>query len=506
MKLLKYIFITTLIVAFGGACTSNFEDYNTNPNTPNKWDIDPSSLLEEILYSGADGFLDRTKAFNGELMQYTVSGTTLNAYHRYSISNAIMASTWNHLAQWAANADHMYKLAIYKDNGKNLPVYQNSKAVALTMKVLFLSNMADIYGDIPCSEAFLADEDVFKPKFDTQKDVYTYLYSALEEANDAYVTSSSISNKSKDLLYGGDMTKWKKFTNSLYLRLLMRLSNRDSEMRISDKINEILSNSAKYPIFQSNADNAALYYTGITPFSNRYGSSTESDFTSDRKAADNIISMMTGTSDPRLPLYFKQSGTEWKGLDSGEAEAGDTDNIALLNKNSLGLYTSPYAFIKYDEVMFILAEAVKRGLVAGGDTKAKDYYDNGLRASLKWWASVEASGNFPVDDTVIEDFVTSKAKYNNTLATILNQKYVALFWVGYEAWHDYRRTGYPQLRIGGGTQANNYTLPTRFAYPENTARTNPDNYAEAVARLQTLYKAKDNMLAPVWWSKTAAEY
>lgn len=506
MNLLRYILISSMAVIFGVGCTNNFDDYNDNPNTPDKWSISPSSLLEETLYSGADAMLDRTKAFNGELIQYTVSGTTLNAYHRYSISNGIMASTWNSLFRWAANADHMYKICELKDPDNNIDTYRNSKAIALTLKVLYSSNATDIYGDIPYSEAFRSDEDLLKPKFDTQKEVYKALLAELENANNLYVTSASITTPSKDLLYGGNMSKWKKFTNSLYLRLLMRLSNRDAEMGVSAKITEILTNQTKYPIFESNTDNATLYYTGITPFSNRYGSSTESDFTSDRRVADNIISMMSGSGDPRLPLYFKQSGSEWKGLISGEAEAGDTDGIALLNKTSLGQYTSPYAFMKFDEVMFIISEAAKRGMIPGGDAVAKTFYDQAVTASVQWWNSVETSGKFVVTDEALNAFINGGAKYNNTLDIILNQKYIALFWVGYEAWHEYRRTGYPQLRIGTGTQANNFILPTRFAYPILTAKTNPVNYEEAVQRLMTLYKKPDNMQAPVWWSKMATEY
>lgn len=517
MKSLKYIIIAVSIIAFGSSCTTNFEEYNTNPNTPDKWAINPSSMLEEILYKGADGFLDRTKSFNGELMQYTVSGTTLNAYHRYSISNGVASSAWNHLAQWSANADHMYKLAVYKDSLNNKPVYRNSRAVALTMKALYMSNLTDMFGDIPCSEAFksddfkydpsLTDKDLalnFKPKFDTQEEVYTAILKMLEEANKLYIVEASISIPTKDLMYNGDMKKWKKFTNSLHLRLLMRLSNRDTEMGISEKMNTLLSDPLKYPIFESNTDNAALFFSGYTPFSNRYGSSTESDFTSDRKVADNILSLMLTNDDPRLSLYFKQSKSQWKGLVSGEAEAGDTDGIALLNKTSLGSYTSPYAFMKYDEVMFILAEAAKRGMITGGDAVAKTYYEKALYASIEWWNAVETSGKFKVTEEVANKFVKDGPKYNNTLTRIMEQKYIAMFWVGYEAWHDYRRTGYPNLKIGGGTQANNFTLPTRFAYPINTEKTNPVNYADAVKRLQQQYRQGDNMLAPVWWSKTAS--
>ena len=505
MSLIRNILISSTALILGVGCTNNFDDYNKNPNSPELWSVGPSSLLEETLFSGADGLLDRTKSINGELIQYTVSGTSLNAYHRYVIGNGIMTSAWSSIYRWAGNAEHMVQICERNDPDDKQPKYKNNKAVALTLKVLLTANATDIYGDVPYNEAFKAYDDVFKPKFDTQKDIYTAFFKELERANSLYDTSNSIGIPAKDLLYNGDMKKWQKFNNSLYLRLLMRLSNRDSEMGISAKMAEILSNPTKYPIFESNADNAALFYTGVAPFQNRYGGTIEADFKFDRKIADNMIAMMSG--DPRLPLYFVKGGSEWKGLTSGEAEAGDADGTASLNKTSLGMYTSPYAFMKYDEVLFIVAEAVKRGMIPGGDAAAKVAYDKAITASVKWWNSVETSGKFTVTDDVLTAFINeSNATYNNTLERILNKKYVAMFFVGYEAWNDYSRTEFPKLKPGSGTQANNFTLPTRFAYPITLVDTNPDNYKDAVLRLVTVYKKQDNMQAPVWWSKLGSQY
>lgn len=176
----------------------------------------------------------------------------------------------------------------------------------------------------------------------------------------------------------------------------------------------------------------------------------------------------------------------------------------MLNKNVLGLYASPYSLMKYDEVLFIKAEAAKVGIIPGGDDVAQKNYEDAITASIRYWQSIDPDKT-PVTDEVISFFLQNGVTYNGTLQQILTQKYIALFWTGYEAWHEYRRTGYPKLRIGSATGSNNYTLPTRFEYPTNTAETNPDNYKAAVDRLRTLYRGGDNMLTPVWWSKQASE-
>ena len=497
MKITKYIVCGLLGLLAGGACTTNFDEYNANPNQMDKGTIGPEGLLENLVFKGAECLLHRTWLLHGELVQYTVSTSSLNAYHRYIIPNGIPADHWATQFQWAATAQEMYELAVKRED-------PNCQAIALTMKALYLSNCTDGWGDIPFSEAFKGYEGVSKPKFDTQEEVYRGLYDLLEEANGLYDATRKLSTPAKDLLYNGDISKWRKFTNSLYLRLLMRCVNRDAELGVSEHIRRIAENPATYPVFASNADNATLFYTGEPPFRNYFGTMTDTNFTSTgRAAADNIIQMMARSGDPRLAIYFVRSGDSWEGLPSGEPvdETTNLSGVAKLNKPLLGDYSSPFSLMKYDEVLFILSEAAQRGIVAGGTTQAEAWYKAAVKASISYWSGIDPSGNV-VGDDVVEAFLNGVA-YDGTLARIIGQKYIALFWVGFEAWNDYRRTGFPQLAIGNAT-SNGHTLPTRFEYPVNTAKTNPERYAEAVARMVETYGGGDTMTTPVWWSKQAS--
>lgn len=497
MKKLKHILIAALLLAGAGACTANFDEYNTNPNEMDLWKIAPAGMIQELLYSGTEVFLYRTWQLNGELIQYTIAGSGNNTYHRYVVENSVGASAWSNLYKQAANADHMRQLAIRKED-------PNYEAIALTLRTLFLQNIADLFGDVPCSEAFKGpSENVKQPVFDTQEQVYRSLLADLERANSLYDNSVTLSSATRDLLYKGDLTKWRKFNNSLYLRLLMRLSNRNAAVGVAAKIAEVFNNPDKYPVFTGNEDNAEMRYDEVEPFVNYWGTKLNTQFTTStgRRPAEQIIGMMDKSGDPRIGIWFLQpSGAEgWKGGQSGiEAQDADFTGIANLNKATLGEYGSPYALMKYDEVLFIFAEAMQRGWIAGD---AETYYRNAIRASVKYWDGVAESLTIP--DVVIENFLAN-VPYDGTLETIIDQKYVALFWVGYEAWAEYRRTGYPALKIGSGT-FNDHILPTRLVYPTNTVETNKNNYNAAVERLRSYYGGADDMKTPVWWSKAAVD-
>lgn len=508
MKSMKHI----IILVFGaalmlGACTHKFEEYNTDPNRLPLWSISPSGLMQQTLFSGAQGYMTRFRDLTGELIQFSASGLGTTAVHRYAITGNAVTGTWDHSAEWAANADHMYKLAVKQDD-------VNFQAIGLTLRALFMSNLTDIFGDIPMSEAFtIYDENfILLMKFDTQKDVYTQLFNDLEKANKLYNVSQPMTRPAMDLLYGGDISKWKKFTNSLYLRLLMRLSNRDAEMKVSEKIAEIFATPGTYPVFTSREDAAVLQYTGVTPFINTYGN-TESTSWNGKTAAYFAIKLLQEWSDPRLELYYTSRGTDWNGIASG-MPVGEIDNsgLSVYRKATLGEFTSPYAFMRYDEVLFIKAEAAFFGWIPGGDNLVNELYQEGVAQSVRYWdwQAGDRLKNIDMLESSIDMYlrrgVYAKEKtgkpYDGTYEILMTQKYIAMFWCGFEAWHDWRRTELPVLQIGTDTQ-NGGILPRRFEYPIEIRKSNMDNYNIVVSRYKSNYGSGDNMQTPVWWSLNA---
>lgn len=421
----------------------------------------------------------------------------------------------------------MYELAEAQDD-------KSLMAIALTFKVLFLSNMTDMFGDIPYEEAFTGrrTDGTIKPKFNTQKEVYQFLFAELEKANDIYATNPVFKKPSMDGMYNGNMAAWRKFNNSLYLRLLCRVSGRNSELGgyVSTKMTEILNNPSKYPIFTSNADNATVKFSGVDPYISNFGTTTEGNFTSSgRKLTRQLIGMTVQTDingnqtyvDPRLPIIGKKNTNTqvnpnniWIGTKSGctDEERDSVDaGTSWLNYRVFCRKEAPATYMDYAEVQFILAEAAMNDIIPGGETAARNYYEAGITASMEKWSEQGAYSETPTSITPadITTYLNSDLGKWDPLATkeqklerIGNQKYLALFWIGMEAYHEYRRTGFPKLTIGEGAIYNDHILPTRFGYPAVTMST---NNANATAALQNMGATNNDMKTPVWWSKQAIE-
>ena len=540
MKTLKYLSVLLVLITFSQCRT--LEEFNVSPNQIEVGNVQPCDMMDDLICNGALNYQQRFYDTFAELMQYTCAGgSSADIIHRYYIAPSYISNCWDNPSKWAVNADHMYQLAV-KEESKN---YQ---AVALTLRAFWMDQLTSIFGYVPFSEAFqLRDKNINKPKFDAPKDIYAQLIKDLDLANSLYDTSMGLSNTTKDKLFQGDTKKWQKFTNSLQLRILMRLSNRSTDMEIllgksvAQWIKMIIDNPSKYPIMTSWEDNAIVKFSGEAPFQNSWGGYQQSTLAGHR-GAEFFIALLNGKNDPRKWIWFIpwSQSIAWMGVQSGmPGDDTATAGYPLMNYEIFISYKLPVSFMNYDEVCFILAEAYLRNdddhwaAIAGGEARVTEWYNKGVRASIEFWrdlyvnyfkqngrniasnyrnfAAVEPMwDNYnqlemsPVmDDASINDFISNSVTFDirNGLECIINQKYVANFRIMTEAWSDYRRTGFPKLPIGTGTQ-NNGVLPLRLEYPTTTKTTNPDNYQVVLETLRnTYYDGADNMLTPVWWSE-----
>ncbi len=159
----------------------------------------------------------------------------------------------------------------------------------------------------------------------------------------------------------------------------------------------------------------------------------------------------------------------------------------------------------FAEVQFILAEAALNNFITGGPAAAKTYYEAGVRATMQKWSALGALADPAVTisasdiDTYLASSLGSWDLATDKTEFLANQKYLALFWIGMEAYHEYRRTGYPVLTIGEGTIYNDNVFPTRLGYPNTTMSTNSANANAALTDMG----GPNDMKTPVWWSKQA---
>lgn len=520
--------ICMVCVLFATAsCTDNFDETNTNPNkvTVESGTLEASAMFEQTLYGGANVQTYYSWFWCDELIQHTAhTGGTTRQEHRYFIGDQNWKSVWNTYAKYASNDVNMINLA-EKQGDK---VFQ---AIGLTLKVMFMQNLTDIYGDIPYQEAFRSQDGIKQPVFDSQENVYQQMCQDLETANAIYATDPKPNNnkKSLDRMYGLDMAKWRKFNNSLYLRLLCRISGRpstivDGNYTVAQKMQQIVDNPEEYPIFTSNEDNATVKFTGIAPYTSEFDPTSykKSDFTTGSyKLTEKMIELMVIKdannfkndlyADPRLQIIGTKKRAYWAGTIAGaamgtESNTGDS-NAAYLNYEQLARNNADEWFMDDAEVEFILAEAALKGLISGGEEVARSHYEAAVRASMLKWSdfAVTLNPDYLITSDNIDAFLTTQLgswdMAENKAELIANQKYLALFWVGMEDWHEYRRTGLPKLKIGSGCVYNDMILPTRFAYPSTTIATNYDHVQEALHRMG----GENDMKTPVWWSKQAIE-
>lgn len=482
MNRLRKIFTVLVLSILMVGCTKDFAEINTDPNKIEK--ISPGTLLNPIIYEVTSFNTERADDFTFDIMQVQLPFPSVaGGIHRYDVSEAAGNSTWNTYYRWLNNIKEMRVAAVAAQD-------PNYEAIALTLNAWVYSNLTDAFGDVPMSEAVKGDEGLYTPVFDTQQQIYTTLLADLERANTMYVTTRSMIYGT-DILYGNNVSLWRKFTNSLRMRLLLRVSKR-TEMDSFTKLAAIINNPAANPVFTSNADAAILKITGVVPNVSPWGRAI--DFTTFRAAASFHIDNLNDFNDPRLSrwntLARNSAGTAtigYRGIPS--AYAGPESQFAYLPSNAnIALVTATATapmqgvIMTYAEVELIKAELAQKGKITGS---AQTFYQNGVKASIEQWGAVMPANYF----------TNPKAAYDGTLARIMLQKYYALYFNDYQQWFEYRRTGLPVLPKGAGLM-NNGIMPVRFKYPVTVVTNNNANYTKAVASM-----GGDDINTKVWWEK-----
>lgn len=481
---IKHISIALLLSAMVGlqGCTKNFDEINTDPNKVEN--VTPSALITPTVYGMSTYFTVRSNDFTWEIMQTGLANPSVaNGVHRYYFTETSGDGTWNTCYRYLRNIREMESAA--EASGQD--VY---KAVATTLKAYIAGLLTDSFGDVPMSEALLAEEHVSQPKFDRQEQIYADMIKALETANTLYAGEDVMDGS--DLLYNNKKELWRKFNNSLLLRYYLRQSKR---IPAAAKIKNILDNPAQYPIFTSNADAAIVKITGLSPYDYAWG--RRQDYVNFTAMAEFFVDHLNALNDPRRPFIMTEA-TEmvdkkpvtigYRGIPAGHS--GDlsaykfspsTPNGDLMYPEAVGTPIQEI-LMPYSEVEFIKAEVY---LSLGMDAEAQTAYENGVRASIEQYG-----GQVPADY-----FENEAAKFNGTLERIMLQKYLGLFMVDYQQWFEYRRTGYPKLPKTPYMFYNG-VMPTRFMYKNEVRRFNPDNYAKAVEQM-----GGDDFHTKVWWEK-----
>lgn len=479
-KLMSSIGLSALLAV--SSCTADFDEINKNPNAAES--TNEIFFLTKVILS---------TAYDYQKESYMDEPASAGRYI------TMVRNEGNDNFGWSPKSwdSHYYRLSANKEL-TTLAAEQNKEQYVALSKILGAFNFAyitDLYGDIPYSDALQSkDNQVIYPAYDQQSAVYTDLLATLKEANTLLQNTSLSIDASADILYGGSTLKWRKFANSLRLRLLLRAS-KNYPQAIAE-IQEIVNDPVKYPIFTSNDDNAEIPYLSTTnkwPGGPTGGGGMLTDPFAEfikRKPSKEVVDFLVSRNDPRLPILIAPVKGDPKNatvdhnpyvgvpnsISTPYEYNGGADFISTLNTELF--YQDAHPMVKatlltYTEICFILAEVVQQKGVTVNNETAETLYYKGIGASLEYWR-VEAGKTAYIADPLV--------KYDGTLKQLIGQKWIALFIKGSEGWFDYRRTndvlGFNALI---GPVANQRNIPYRYIYPDGERNLNRDQYDKAIS-------------------------
>ncbi len=466
MKLNSIIFASLLA---GMTSCSDFEEININPNNPST--VPANLLLPTIISTTASSITGSGAGAAGQFVQHlNYTGGNNEGFGRFVITGASFREEWNGPMRNVKDINQVLKIA----ESSEQPEYQ---AVGLICKVQVLQLMTDAYGDIPYDEAGRADEGYEFPHFEHQQDVYQKMLDDLDTANELLKNLSSGTSIDNDILYDGDLQKWRKLANTLRVRILMRMS---AQLDVTERIAAVFNNPDEYPVFESIDDEATLVYNNSTDFYRWYiqeqnlpADGSGVDFGSELRVSEAIVDSLQMHNDPRLTIYTaptrnsynanKQDPTQplvYRGQPAGlsavEQAELNKDDYSVLSRT---IRSESRAFlVTYSELMLLKAEAIVRGIINGD---ASDTYTQGVRASIEKWGFVDANDTdafLSRTDMQLADDTT------RALSQIGTQMWIDSFLNGFEGYANWRRTGYPQLYVGPSVLSD---IPVRYIYSDN---------------------------------------
>lgn len=462
------------------SCTKDFDSINDNPNEPQE--VSPEFLLTNVLATESNEHTyNQGLRLNNYLAQFNAD-VEFERIDRYELGSN--SRYWNLIYGLLADLESM----------ETLPGYNEAfDGVAEILRSYLFSQLTDMWGDVPYSEAIGFADFNFTPIYDTQESIYTDLENGILARLDAAV--SQLQNTSEsirgDIMFGNDLTKWIRFANSLRVRYYLRISK-----RITD-FSELQQLADENMLMQSNTDNAVLPYLSSAP--NQFPLfSASTGIYQGLKMSETVEQTLKNWNDPRIAVFFNPTqesvlagNPEYKGMPNGLSTQTISEMDILLN--DVSNMSDRFRVVPdgvdaqlmlYSEVQFALAEAVERGYITGN---AQTYYENGIKAHFEYYNTEVPGGYFS------REVIALNGGMDENLEKILTQKWLSLFMVGHEAWFNIRRTGIPAL-IPGPDNFNNDRYPSRYLYPESEQAANKENYDQAVTRI-----GGDHINVNCWW-------
>jgi hypothetical protein len=519
-RLFKYTGLAFLLVLGLGACKDTIDEYYTNPNKTTTGNV--SQLFTRMAYHERimPTYWDYATFVTGTTAKFSQFIGITNSPKMYQPSTSYGQDRW--VSFYSGRSDNDGGIMnLYREIEKNynaLPASQQADQYVYVQlsKVLLYDQTAqiiDLWGDVPFTQAGLlnATNTLQNGEFDDAATVYKAMIDSLASLNTYFSTTTlnttqKTSLSTQDILLKGNLSMWRKYTNSLRLRLLMRISNYD-ESTASTKITAMLNDEATYPLVNDNSENILLkmFPSGQKIYSEGLRAGLTDGASSNGALAPQYLleDVMVANADPRTEVFWDKGGesSSFQGIPTALTSSAQE---AMISGNLIASYDSatfimnwnvPGVIISAAEVSFLKAEAYERWALG----TAQDAYETGIRQSVEFYYSINSSAylnpNYTFSrsplsspaSTDVDDYIAGTAIAYSGTADEKLEKIATQKWINYfilqagQAWAEYRRTGYPVLTFPGDPSTSELP-PSRLIYPGTEVSYNAANYAKVASK------------------------
>ena len=471
----KLIYLITMVIAFS-ACTNDFEETNTNP-----YQISGESLKQDFNHVGAFYSSMLSQIF-GNQVDHNLTNVTF-AQHLATptpfvggVNNTTYYIRWN--GYWAREYNNVMAPAKQVIDIAAADGYDVFVEWANLIRIVSMSRVTTYYGPI----LYTNYGSTGSALYDSEETLYNAFFSDLDRIISVFSANSDyVGLNNFDASYGGDVSKWARYANSLRLQLAMRISKvapalakTQGEKAMADPVG----------LIETNADNF-----NISLYGQKFHPAQICFEWGDTRMSATMESILIGYKDNRIAPFFDPVSDmslvtdhpDWpyKGIRNGAELVAKDDRLSFstidVSFNDPAKVTKRKV-MSADEVFFIKAEAALKGW--GSD--AQGNYNKGVQASLDTWG---------IGDEYADYIDNAEVAYNGTLAQIMEQKWIANFATASESYLDWRRTGLPDLQTGPFALSS--VIPVRFQYPDEERNINEANYNAALSSLETTTHTND---------------
>ena len=485
MKKIYILLIFTISVL--SSCTDQFEDYNTDKKNPAK-------VTGDMLFSNAQkelsDYINNTNVnvnIYKLMAQYWTETTYIDEANYDLITRDISDGVYFRLSlRILKDLDESAKIIKATSVVTAKEAEKNNKLQQIEiLNVYIYSHLVDIFGAIPYTEALNID-NVY-PKYDSGSAIYSDLIVRLNAAITKLDTGSD-SFGNADLYYGGDVAAWKKFANTLKVKLAITIADVDAA-KSKTMIEEAVAGA-----FTANTDDCLIHYLTSSPNYNQLYADLVASGRHDFVPANTIVDVLNGLADPRSDAYFSAkidtstvSGVEKLAYVGGQYGYLCSWNTLSHIGDAIQLPDFAGIMMTYSELCFYLAEAAERGITTG--KTAEGWYNEGIKASFDFWG-VSGAATYLAKPAVA--YTTATGTWKQKIGV---QSWIANYTRGDVAYNNWRRLDFPVLNLP--SDATSYAdIPVRFTFPIKEQTLNADNYKKASTLI-----GGDLITTKVFWDK-----